>query len=117
MKHIKALFTVLFNLVMCFVIGLGLTMFIAKINPLDLPKMLFPEPRHQMNTIEAVSNAIEWFMLDYEDCNHDFTCTIATGLTPNESYFTPVLMSFGYTKEQTELVLTLIVDTFGIYQG
>lgn len=116
MKHIKALLTVLFNLFMCFVIGLGLTMFIAKINPLDLPNMLFPQ-KEEITTIEAVSRAIEWFQVDYEDCNEEFICALAIALNPTESYVTPILLTLGATRTQAEFTLQFIVDTFGIYQG
>jgi hypothetical protein len=115
-KFFKALFTVLFNLVMCFVIGLGLTMFIAKINPLDLPNMLFPQ-KDEITIIEAVERAVEWFIIDYDDCYNEMVCTLATALNPQESYVTPIFVSLGYSVEQTEFILTIIVDTFDIYMG
>lgn len=116
MTHIKALLVVLATMVKCFAIGLALVVLMARINPLELPNMLFPQT-HKLTTIEAVSHASEFFQLDYEDCNQEIVCTLAIGLNPDDSYVTPILQTIGITDNQAHFVLTFVVDTFELYQG
>lgn len=117
MTTVKSLLSTLAQFIACIVFSLGFVMACGHISANDIYNIFYPQPREQMTTIEAIGNAIEWFLIDYDDCSGEIVCTLATGLTPNESYVTPIMLSVGYSREQSEFILTLIVDTFEIYMG
>ncbi len=117
MNAIKSLLSNLAQFIICTVLTACFVMACGRISPNNIYNLLYPQPIHEMTTIESIGNAIEWFVIDYNDCYGELVCTLATGLTPNESYVTPIMLSVGYSREQSEFILTLIVDTFDIYMG
>lgn len=103
------------ELLACMLFTVIFTMAIGHVSLSDLQNVL-SGPK-QDTTLAALGRATEDFNYDLEDCSYDVVCTLAIALEPSDSYVTPILMTIGYNRSQSEYLLQFVVDTFSLYQG